>query len=77
MLRPVRNADDRGKGRDVSKRTSTPSPRLWECPYCGTEKPSPNGTGSDVACCGEVGHALSWLDKVHIEVMDWDRNASE
>jgi hypothetical protein len=27
------------------------------CPYCGTTKPSENGTGSDVACCGERGHA--------------------
>jgi hypothetical protein len=31
-------------------------PRLFECPYCGETKPSENGTGSDVACCGEVGH---------------------
>jgi hypothetical protein len=30
----------------------------WVCPYCGHSKPSPNGTGSDVACCGEVGHSL-------------------
>jgi hypothetical protein len=27
------------------------------CPYCGAVKPSDNGTGSDVACCGERGHA--------------------
>lgn len=27
------------------------------CPFCGTVKPSAAGTGSDVACCGEVGHA--------------------
>lgn len=26
------------------------------CPYCGTEHHSPNGTGSDIKCCGEVGH---------------------
>ena len=30
---------------------------LYECPFCGTLKTSPNGTGSDVSCCGEVGHA--------------------
>jgi len=29
----------------------------FECPYCGNEKTSYNGTGSDVYCCGEVGHA--------------------
>lgn len=27
------------------------------CPFCSNTKPSHNGTGSDVACCGEVGHA--------------------
>jgi hypothetical protein len=27
------------------------------CTYCGTVKPSDNGTGSDIACCGERGHA--------------------
>lgn len=27
------------------------------CPFCWKQKPSENGTGSDVACCGEVGHA--------------------
>jgi hypothetical protein len=31
---------------------------VYECPYCAGLKPSPNGTGSDVACCGEVGHSL-------------------
>jgi hypothetical protein len=30
----------------------------WECPYCFKKKPSYNGTGSDVSCCGEVGHAV-------------------
>lgn len=30
----------------------------YECPFCGTLKPSPNGTGSDVSCCDEVGHSL-------------------
>lgn len=29
---------------------------LWECVYCGSVHPSPNGTGSDVVCCGEIGH---------------------
>lgn len=27
------------------------------CPFCGKAKRSENGTGSDVSCCGEVGHA--------------------
>lgn len=31
---------------------------MYECPYCGNVKPSENGTGSDVACCGERGHAI-------------------
>ena len=31
----------------------------WCCPYCGAEKPSDNGTGSDVDCCGERGHAVA------------------
>ena len=30
----------------------------YECPYCGTVKPSENGTGSDVICCGERGHTI-------------------
>ena len=30
---------------------------LWACPFCGKLKPTYNGTGSDVSCCGEVGHA--------------------
>lgn len=29
----------------------------WFCPFCGTDKDSPNGTGGDIACCGEIGHA--------------------
>lgn len=37
--------------------TVTKGADLWECPYCGAQKPSENGTGSDVACCGERGHA--------------------
>lgn len=35
----------------------TPSRTVYVCPYCGNSKPSANGTGSDVACCGEVGHS--------------------
>lgn len=31
----------------------------YRCPFCGNTKPSPNGTGSDVSCCGEVGHAVA------------------
>lgn len=40
----------------MSERSNATS-QLWECPYCGAQKPSENGTGSDVACCGERGHA--------------------
>lgn len=32
-----------------------PPEKLWACVFCGTVKTSPNGTGSDVVCCGEVG----------------------
>jgi hypothetical protein len=28
----------------------------FTCVYCGTERTSHNGTGSDISCCGEVGH---------------------
>lgn len=28
----------------------------FECIYCGALRPSENGTGSDVVCCGERGH---------------------
>ena len=30
---------------------------VYICVYCGRECCSPNGTGSDVVCCGERGHA--------------------
>lgn len=30
---------------------------IFVCPYCGNERYSYNGTGSDISCCGEVGHA--------------------
>lgn len=29
----------------------------FECVYCGKVHHSENGTGSDVACCGERGHS--------------------
>lgn len=29
---------------------------IFACVYCGRAKGSPNGTGSDVRCCGEIGH---------------------
>ncbi len=29
---------------------------LWECVYCGRTHQSESGTGSDVVCCGEIGH---------------------
>ena len=28
---------------------------IFQCPFCGSEHRSVNGTGSDVSCCGEVG----------------------
>ena len=28
----------------------------WECVYCGKKHKSPNGNGTDIACCGEIGH---------------------
>jgi hypothetical protein len=30
--------------------------RHYACIYCGTVKCSLSGTGSDISCCGEVGH---------------------
>ena len=33
-------------------------PTRYVCVYCGGVKPSYNGTGSDVSCCGEVGHSV-------------------
>lgn len=32
-----------------------PPERHFACAFCGAVKTSPNGTGSDVVCCGEVG----------------------
>ena len=42
----------------------------WTCDFCGKEHESPNGTGSDVSCCGEVGHAHRTIisDNGRIEV---------
>lgn len=31
----------------------------YVCVFCGREKTSENGTGSDVSCCGEVGHVMT------------------
>jgi hypothetical protein len=42
---------------DDSVRYAQEVGQWWRCPYCGNVKTSPNGTGSDVACCGEIGHA--------------------
>lgn len=39
---------------------------LYECPYCGKLKTSANGTGSDVACCSEVGHATTRINTEHV-----------
>ena len=42
----------------------------FTCDFCGEEHDSPNGTGSDVSCCGEVGHAKRTIisDNGRIEV---------
>lgn len=35
----------------------------YECPYCTKRYyNSYNGTGSDISCCGEVGHALTFYE---------------
>jgi len=34
----------------------------FRCVYCGTRHLSNNGTGSDVACCKEVGHVEAVID---------------
>ncbi len=65
-------ADSEGDRMKSAASTEIGAEKLYECPYCGGEKPSPNGTGSDVSCCGEVGHSLSWLDKVHVETMAYE-----
>lgn len=48
----------------------TPEERMAQaiycCTYCGQEKYSHNGLGSDVLCCGEVGH----VEKVMPEESD-------
>lgn len=38
---------------------STTNP--FTCPYCGATHTSANGTGGDIACCGEVGHCAPAL----------------
>lgn len=45
----------------------------YVCPYCGTERASANGTGSDVNCCGEVGHVVTNYDPTPIpdRRFDW------
>lgn len=30
---------------------------MYACIYCGKEHDSPNGTGTDILCCGELGHS--------------------
>jgi len=32
------------------------APDKFACTYCGKEHSSYNGMGTDVSCCGEVGH---------------------
>lgn len=38
---------------------SAESDTMYTCPFCGNLQHSPNGTGSDVSCCREVGHSVS------------------
>lgn len=46
------------------------------CPFCGHTKPSANGTGHDVSCCGEIGRTLA-ITTEHVyppipdRSMDW------
>lgn len=35
---------------------------IYFCVYCGAARHSENGTGSDVRCCGEVGHVVAEED---------------
>ena len=35
----------------------------WQCVFCGQERTSYNGTGSDIACCGEVGHVEPYTEE--------------
>lgn len=44
---------------------------IYVCAYCGEEKFSHNGTGSDVVCCGEIGH----VEKVNPEQENANGNA--
>jgi len=30
--------------------------KKYVCPYCYKEHDSSNGTGTDILCCGELGH---------------------
>ena len=53
-------ADDLGMLTDMADAIREPR---WECPFCGQERFSPNGTGGDIACCGEVGHAIPMEDE--------------
>ena len=40
----------------ISGLPHTPLERCFCCAYCGTTKTSNTNTGSDISCCGEVGH---------------------
>ena len=46
---------------------------LFKCVYCGTEKPSENGTGSDVSCCGERGH-VEYSDPILQLQSEWEKS---
>ena len=37
----------------------------FTCPFCLNEHESPNGTGSDVQCCGEVGEV--WTEQEYLD----------
>lgn len=37
-------------------RSLTVADKKYVCPFCYKEHTSPNGTGTDILCCGELGH---------------------
>lgn len=49
----------------------------YVCVYCLNERNSPNGTGSDVRCCGEVGHIMTTEEADALDAMDGYKQPSE
>ncbi len=47
----------RFRGSTIVGTQEGPRPRIFECPYCFTTfRQRDAHNGSDIACCGEVGH---------------------